>query len=83
MNINRIDDYNRNFTALNAAGKTTPMLHLTQQVLPEINVTPKDSYNISFAAQERARAHAHEASLTKLAAQVNQKINAHAEHFKA
>ncbi|MCM0599956.1 hypothetical protein [Periweissella fabalis] len=83
MNINNINDYNKNFTALNPAGKTTPMLQLTKQVLPEINVTPKDSYNISFAAQERARAHAHEASLVKLSAQVNQKIKAHAEHFKA
>lgn len=82
MKIDLVDNYNKYYGQINPAVAMTPELHVVKQVAPEIDVTPKDSYQISFAAQERARVHNQTASLQKLAHQVQQKIMAHAEHVK-
>lgn len=80
MQIDLIDNYNKYFGRLNSAVKETPELHLTRQVEPEISVKVNDSYNFSFAAQARARIHANDANLQKLAHKIEAKTNAHGQH---
>lgn len=82
MKIDLVDNYNKYYGRLNPAVATSPELHVAKQIEPEINVTPKDSYQISFAAQERARSHNQLVSLKKLSHRVDQKIIAHAAHVK-
>lgn len=79
--IDLVNNYNDYYGRLNPANQTTPLLHLKRQVEPEIII--KDTASISFAAQERARWHSHQADLRKFSAKVTAERKAHAEHFKA
>lgn len=79
--IDLVDNYNEYYQKLNSTGKQTPLMHLTKQVQPEMPVK-KDSFSISFAAQQKARMAQMKPDLQKLSRNINSKIKAHASNVK-